>query len=128
MVTERKKLQRAKLIQRIRTVERTRSAAVASDAEATRMRLFAVAERTRSLAEHYSQRNGDMLAGELRSGQAMREQLQKLTHLSTEQATAAEQHSQAKLQEFAQSDQRMRKAEESKRELARRIVENLAKA
>ena len=127
MTVNRRKLKRAQLIQRIRSVERMQSAAAASDAEATRAHLFDVAERTRSLAAHYSHREGDAIGADLRTGQVMREHLQKLSELSGKQALEADLNSQARRQEFAYSDQRLRKAEVSTRELARTIIASLEK-
>jgi|TARA_B100000700_G_scaffold209585_1_gene230456 hypothetical protein len=124
---ERRKLRRAELIQRIRSVERMQSVAAASEAEATRARLFGVAERTRSLAAHYAQREGDIVGADLRSGKAMGDQLQRLTELSEKQAEEAELQSQAKREVLAQSDMRLRKAKESRRDLVRQIVASLEK-
>lgn len=98
----------------------------ASDAEVTRARLFAVVERTRNLAAHYAHCEGDMVGADLRSGQVMREQLRKLTALSELQAKEANLLSQTKREEFAKSDQRLRKVEERARELAARIIADLA--
>ncbi|HAD15707.1 hypothetical protein BA950_10305 [Erythrobacter sp. SAORIC-644] len=127
MTPERRKLRRAELIQRIRSVERMQSVAAASEAEATRARLFGVAERTRSLAAHYAQREGDIVGADLRSGKAMGDQLQRLTELSEKQAEEAELQSQAKREVLAQSDMRLRKAKESRRDLVRQIVASLEK-
>lgn len=127
MTPERRKLKRAQLIQRIRTVERMQSAVAASEAEATRARLAGVAERTRSLAAHYAHREGEMVAADLRSGKAMRDQLQKLTELSEKQVEEAELQSQAKREVLAQSDLRLRKAEEGTRDLVRAILAGLEK-
>ena len=127
MTPERRKLRRAELIQRIRSVERIQSVAAASEAEATRARLFGVAERTRSLAAHYAQREGDIVGADLRSGKAMGDQLQRLTELSEKQAEEAELQSQAKREVLAQSDMRLRKAKESRRDLVRQIVARLEK-
>ena len=127
MTPERRKLRRAELIQRIRSVERMQSVAAASEAEATRARLFGVAERTRSLAAHYAQREGDIVGADLRSGKAMGDQLQRLTELSEKQAEEAELQSQAKREVLAQSDMRLRKAKESRRDLVRQIVARLEK-
>lgn len=127
MTPERRKLRRAELIQRIRSVERMQSVAAASEAEATRARLFGVAERTRSLAAHYAQRVGDIVGADLRSGKAMGDQLQRLTELSEKQAEEAELQSQAKREVLAQSDMRLRKAKESRRDLVRQIVASLEK-
>ncbi|MAG40413.1 MAG: hypothetical protein CL951_00615 [Erythrobacteraceae bacterium] len=127
MTPERRKLRRAELIQRIRSVERMQSVAAASEAEATRARLFGVAERTRSLAAHYAQREGDIVGADLRSGKAMGDQLQRLTELSERQAEEAELQSQAKREVLAQSDMRLRKAKESRRDLVRQIVASLEK-
>ncbi|MBL4895800.1 hypothetical protein NCF85_15645 (plasmid) [Qipengyuania citrea] len=103
------------------------SVAAASEAEATRARLFGVAERTRSLAAHYAQREGDIVGADLRSGKAMGDQLQRLTELSEKQAEEAELQSQAKREVLAQSDMRLRKAKESRRDLVRQIVASLEK-
>lgn len=127
MTPERRKLRRAELIQRIRSVERMQSVAAASEADATRARLFGVAERTRSLAAHYAQREGDIVGADLRSGKAMGDQLQRLTELSEKQAEEAELQSQAKREVLAQSDMRLRKAKESRRDLVRQIVASLEK-
>lgn len=127
MTPERRKLRRAELIQRIRSVERMQSVAAASEAEATRARLFGVAERTRSLAAHYAQREGDIVGADLRSGKAMGDQLQRLTELSEKQAEEAELQSQAKREVLAQSDMRLRKAKESRQDLVRQIVASLEK-
>ena len=127
MTPERRKLRRAELIQRIRSVERMQSVAAASEAEATRARLFGVAERTRSLAAHYAQREGDIVGADLRSGKAMGDQLQRLTELSERQAEEAELQSQAKREVLAQSDMRLRKAKESRQDLVRQIVASLEK-
>ncbi|OAN82648.1 hypothetical protein A8B77_12215 [Erythrobacter sp. EhN03] len=127
MSPEKRKLKRAQLIQRVRTVERMQSALVASEAEATRLRLFGVAERTRNLAAHYGRREGEMVAADLRSGKAMGEQLQKLSELSEKQAEEAELLSRSKREDFAQSDLRLRKAEESTRDLVKTIVAGLEK-
>ena len=127
MTPERRKLRRAELIQRIRSVERMQSVAAASEAEATRARLFGVSERTRSLAAHYAQREGDIVGADLRSGKAMGDQLQRLTELSEKQAEEAELQSQAKREVLAQSDMRLRKAKESRQDLVRQIVASLEK-
>ena len=127
MSPEKRKLKRAQLIQRVRTVERMQSALAASEAEATRLRLFGVAERTRNLAAHYGRREGEMVAADLRSGKAMGDQLQRLTELSEKQAEEAELQSQAKREVLAQSDMHLRKAKESRRDLVRQIVASLEK-
>ena len=127
MTPERRKLKRAQLIQRIRTVERAQSALAASEAEATRTRLAGVAERTRSLAQHYADHQGEMVGADLRGGKAMRDQLLKLSEISEKQAAEASLQSQAKREVFAQSDLRLRKAKEGTRDLVRSIVAELQK-
>lgn len=127
MTPEQRKLKRARLIQRVRAVERSQSAAAASEAEATRARLSGVAARTRSLAEHYARQNGALVAADLRSGKVMRDHLLQLSQISAQQAEEADQRSEVVRQEFAQSDRRLRRAEEETRELVRSIVTALAK-
>lgn len=127
MTPEQRKLKRARLIQRVRAVERSQSAAAASEAEATRARLSGVAERTRSLAQHYSRQDGALVASDLRSGKVMRDHLQQLSQISAQQAQEADERSEVVRQEFAQSDRRLRRAEEDTRDLVRQIVTALAK-
>ena len=127
MTPERRKLKRAQLIQRIRSVERMQSAAAASAAEANRVRLDDVAERTRNLAAQYADRPGETDGANLRSGKAMRDQMRKLTELSEKQAEEAQMQSQATREVLAQSDMRFRKAKESTRDLARSIIARLEK-
>ena len=120
-----RKLKRARLLERIRTVERSRSALAASEAEATRQRLFGVAERTRSLARHYAQQDDAMIGTDLRGAKAMQDQLQQLCALSEQHAEEAEQRSEATMDELASAERRMRRAEEDRRSLARAIVADL---
>ncbi len=125
MTPRQRKLKRAQLIQRVRTVDRMQSAMEAGEAEATRSRLAGVAERTRNLAAHYADREGEMVGADLRRGKAMRDQLQKLSELSEKQAEEAQLQSQVKQEQFAQSDRRLRKAQENTRDLVRTIVAGL---
>ena len=120
-----RKLKRAQLLERIRTVERSRSALAASEAEATRRRLFGVAERTRSLARHYAQQDDAMTGTDLRGAKAMQDQLQQLCALSERHAEEAEQRSDATMDELASAERQMRRAEEDRRSLARAIVADL---
>lgn len=120
-----RKLKRARLIERIRTVERSHSALAASEAEATRRRLFGVAERTRSLARHYAQQDDAMMGTDLRGAKAMQDQLQQLCALSEQHAEEAGHRSDATMDELAAAERRMRRAEEDRRSLARAIVAEL---
>ncbi len=128
MTPERRKLKRAQLIQRIRSVERMQSAAAASAAEANRTRLVGVAQRTRDLAAQYADREGESDGANLRSGKAMSDQLRKLMELSEKQVEEAQLQSQASREVLAQSEIRLRKAKESSRDLARAIIERLEKS
>lgn len=125
MTPRQRKLKRAQLIQRVRAVDRMQSAAAAGEAEAMRSRLAGVAERTRNLASHYADYQGEMVGADLRRGKAMHDQLQKLSELSEKQAEEAQLDSQAKQELFAQSDRRLRKAEENTRDLVRKIVSSI---
>lgn len=125
MRTDPRKLKRARLLERIRTVERSRSALAASEAEATRQRLFGVAERTRLLARHYAQQDDAMIGTDLRGAKAMQDQLQQLCALSEQHAEEAEQRSDETMGELANAERRMRRAEEDRRSLARAIVAEL---
>lgn len=125
MKTDLQKLKRARLVERIRTVERSRSALAASEAEATRHRLFGVAERTRSLARHYAHQDDAMMGTDLRGAKAMQDQLQQLCALSEQHAEEAELRSEATMDELASAERRMRRAEQDRRSLARAIVADL---
>lgn len=125
MTPERRKLRRARLIERIRVVERSRSALAASEAEALRKRLTGVAERTRSLADHYARQQGIATGADLRSGKAMQGQLQQLSTVSAQHATEAAQRSDASLDELAVAERRLKRAQEDRRELVRAIVDHL---
>ena len=65
------------------------------------------------------------VGADLRRGKAMHDQLQKLSELSEKQAEEAQLDSQAKQELFAQSDRRLRKAEENTRDLVRKIVTSI---
>jgi hypothetical protein len=120
-----RKLSRAKLIERIRAVERGRSALAASEAEALRKRLSGVAERTRSLAEHYARQGGIETGADLRSGKTMQGQLHQLSAMSAQHATEAELRSDQSLDELAVAERRLKAAQEDRRELVRAIVNHL---
>lgn len=126
MAPDLRKLKRARLIERIRTVERGRSALAASEAEQTRRHLFGVAERTRSLARHYALQEGELVGADLRSGKAMRDQLQQLTVLSERHASDAERRSDVSLEDLAGAERRLKQAEEDRRDLVRVIVNSMA--
>ncbi|MEO1969651.1 MAG: hypothetical protein ABGW87_13200 [Sphingomonadaceae bacterium] len=120
-----RKLKRAKLIERVRTVERSRLALAASEAEALRKRLSGVAERTRSLADHYAQQSGLVTGAELRRGKTMQGQLQQLSAMSRQHACEAEKRSDQSLDELAAAERRLKRAQEDRRDLVRSIVNHL---
>ena len=125
MRTDPRKLKRARLLERIRTVERSRSALAACEAEETRRRLFGVAERTRSLARHYAQQGDAAIGTDLRGAKAMQGQLQQLCAVSEQHAQEAGQRSDASLEELATAERRMRRAAEDRQSLARAIIADL---
>ena len=126
MPPDKRKLKRAKLIERVRTVEKSRSALAASEAEALRLRLFGVAERTKSLARYYAEKDDALTGMDLRSGKAMQDQLEHLVAVSSRQAEEAEKRSDATLEELAASERRRKRAEGDRRDLVRAIVTHLS--
>ena len=126
MPPDKRKLKRARLIERVRTVEKSRSALAASEAEALRLRLFGVAERTRSLARHYAQKDDAMTGMDLRSGKAMQGQLEQLVAVSARQAQDAERRSDATLEDLAAAERRRKRAVEDRRDLVQSIVSHFS--
>lgn len=118
-------VKRARLFERIRTVERSRSALAASEAEETRKRLVGVADRTRTLAQHYAHHEGTMSGTDLRGAKAMQGQLHDLCVLSSQHAQDAEKRSEDTLGELAVAERRLRRAEEERRGLVRKIVTHI---
>ena len=111
MPPDKRKLKRARLIERVRTVEKSRSALAASEAEALRERLFGVAERTRSLARYYAEKDDALTGMDLRSGKAMQDQLEHAT-----------------LGDLAAAERRRKRAFEDRRDLVKAIVSHLSQS
>ena len=126
MPPDKRKLKRARLIERVRTVEKSRSALAASEAEALRERLFGVAERTRSLARYYAEKDDALTGMDLRSGKAMQDQLEHLVAVSSKQAAEAEKRSDATLGDLAAAERRRKRAFEDRRDLVNAIVSHLS--
>lgn len=122
MKDERHKLRRAKLIERVRQAERQRAAAEAFAAEATRARLAGISERTASLGQAYAGRSAADGA-ELRGVVALSAQLHALGITAARQADHARVEADAKLTDLASADRRHKRAEEERRDLAKRLLD-----
>lgn len=125
MKNDARRLKRARLIERVRTVEQRQAALAASEAEALRIRLDGVSRRTQILAHHYGLQEGAITGAELRRGATMSRQLRELSSIAARQAADAEQRSDASLVGLAEAERRRHRAEEDRRLLAREIVRRL---
>ena len=126
MTGDRGKLRRAKLIERVRQAERQQAAAEAFAAEAKRARLAGISERTASLGQAYAGRSAADGA-ELRSVVALSGQLHALGVTAARQADHARVEADARLADLAQADRRHKRAEEERRDVAKRLLEREAK-
>lgn len=114
---ERRRLKRARLIERVRTVEKGRAARVSADAEALSARLIGVAERTQVLAAHYAASHGIETGGDLRRAIAMRQQLHALGRTNDTHLAEARRRADTALTELGSAERRRARIEEDRRML-----------
>ena len=117
------KLRRARLIERVRSVEQRRAAADAFAAEARRAKLAGISERTYLLGQAYAARESIGDGAELRSVVALSAQLHALGITAAKQADHARVEADAKLADLASADRRHKRADEEQRGLAQRLSE-----
>ena len=127
MTSDKSRLRRAQLIERVRSAEQRKAATEAHRAEAVRVKLEQLSERTRSLAQLYVMRDTAEDAAELRGAAILGAHLRELGHKATLQANEARREADMRLAELAVADRRLQRAEESRRELHRATLERLAK-
>jgi hypothetical protein len=124
---ERRRLDRARLIERVRTMDKSRAARASADAEAVSGRLRGVADKTRLLASHYAMADGLQCADDLRRRQAMQAQLRKLAALNADHLRDAQRRADAALTELGSAERRRARVEADRRELARTIEEKASR-
>jgi hypothetical protein len=127
MTVDKARLRRARLIERVRSAEQRQAAGEAFRAEAVRKKLEQLSERTRSLAQVYALRDKATDGADLRSAAILSGHLRVLGDTAARQAGQARQEADSKLFDLATAERRRQRAEETRRELHRSILEQLAK-
>lgn len=114
---DKQRLKRAKLIERIRTIEKSRAVRVSAEAETLSSRLSGVAEKTRALASHYATSHGIATADDLRRQTAMRQQLHRLGSLNDTHLADARARADAARVELGRAERKRARVEEGRRAL-----------
>jgi hydroxymethylglutaryl-CoA reductase len=127
MTVDKARLRRARLIERVRSAEQRQAAGEAFRAEAVRKKLEQLSERTRSLAQVYALRDKAADGADLRSAAILSGHLRVLGDTAARQAGQARQEADSKLFDLAAAERRRQRAEETRRELHRSILEQLAR-
>jgi len=127
MSSDKARLKRARLIERVRSAEQRQAATEAWHAEAVRLKLEQLSERTRSLAQLYTLRDTAQDAADLRGAAILGSHLRDLGRTATRQADEARRDADNKLATLAAADRRLQRAEESRRELHQDMLERAAK-
>ena len=127
MTSDKSRLRRAALIERMRSAEHRQAAAEAHRAEAVRQKLEQLSERTRSLSQLYALRDTSRDGADLRSASLLGSHLHDLGATAARQAADARREADDRLADLAVADRRLQKAEDSRRDLARSIVERAVK-
>ncbi len=127
MTSDKSRLRRARLIERMRSAEHRQAAAEAHRAEAVRQKLEQLSERTRTLAQLYALRDSSRDGADLRSAAMLGSHLHDLGATAARQAADARREADDRLADLAVADRRLQKAEEGRRDLARDIGERADK-
>ena len=114
---DKRRLKRARLIERVRTVEKGRAALASAEAEALSSRLSGVAEKTRMLASHYAGSGAIATGDDLRRLTAMRHQLYTLTTLNDGHLQDARRRADAALLELGSAERKRARIESDRRSL-----------
>ena len=123
MTSDKSRLRRARLIERMRTAEQRQAAAEAHRAEAVRAKLEQLSARTRTLAQVYALRDTSRDGADLRSASVLGTHLHDLGATAARQAADARREADDRLADLAVAERRLQKAEEGRRDLARSILE-----
>ena len=114
---DKRRLKRARLIERVRTVEKGRAALASAEAEALSNRLSGVAEKTRMLVSHYAGSGAIATGDDLRRLTAMRHQLHTLTTLNDGHLQDARRRADAALVELGSAERKRARIESDRRAL-----------
>lgn len=128
MTSDKSRLRRARLIERLRSAEQRQAAVEAHRAEAVRQKLEQLSDRTRTLAQVYALRDTSRDGADLRSASLLGNHLHDLGTTAARQAEQARREADDRLADLAAADRRLQKAEEGRRDLARAIHEKADKA
>lgn len=120
---DRRRLKRALLIERVRTVEKGRAARASADAEALSSRLHGVAEKTRLLTSHYAATDGLATAADLRRQIAMRQQLHVLSAMNETHLQDARQRADGALADLGSAERKRARIETDRRGLERLAID-----
>lgn len=123
MASNKGRLRRARLIERMRSAEHRQAAAEAHRAEAVRQKLEQLSERTRTLSQLYALRDTSRNGADLRSATLLGSHLHDLGATVARQAAHAKREADDRLADLAVADRRLQKAEGGRRDLARAIAE-----
>lgn len=120
---DRKRLARTRLIERVRTIEKSRAVRASADAETLSTRLHGVAQKTQLLATHYAATQGLQTGADLRRQQAMRHQLHGLAAQNEGHLRDARQRADAALAELGSAERKRARIESDRRGLERTMQE-----
>lgn len=127
MTSDRARLRRARLIERMRSTEHRQAAAEAHRAEAVRQKLEQLSERTRTLSQLYALRDTARDGADLRGASLLGSHLHELGATAARQAADARREADQRLADLAAADRRLQKAGEGRRDLARALAERAEK-
>ncbi|AKH44162.1 hypothetical protein FHS61_001482 [Altererythrobacter atlanticus] len=127
MTSDRQRLRRVRLIERLRSSEHRQAAAEAHRAELVRQKLEKLSERTRSLAQLYALRDGARDGADLRGATLLSAHMNELGRTAEQQASQARDAADERLAELAIADRKRRRAEDNRRDVHRAIIDRLAK-
>lgn len=127
MGSDKARLRRAHLIERVRSAEQRKAALDAFQAEAVRVKLEQLSERTRSLAQLYALRDKSQDGTDLRSASVLGSHLRQLGRTAAQQAVYARQEADGKLADLAAAERRRQRAEEGRKVLHRSVLEESGK-
>jgi hypothetical protein len=127
MTSDKTRLRRARLIERVRSAEQRKAASDAYQAEAIRLKLEQLSERTHSLAQLYALRDTAEDAADLRGAAILGAHLRELGRTASRQANEARREADDRLADLAAAERRLQRAGESRRELHRSILEQLGR-
>ncbi|MXP41573.1 hypothetical protein GRI75_07950 [Altererythrobacter soli] len=127
MGSDKARLRRAHLIERVRSAEQRKAALDAFQAEAVRVKLEQLSERTRSLAQLYALRDKSQDGTDLRSATVLGSHLRDLGRTAAQQADYARQQADGKMADLAAAERRRQRAEEGRKVLHRSVLEEAGK-